>query len=166
VRRQVKTARLVHQNILRPLKALLVQGISPGRLAASMACGMIIGVFPLVGTTTAISTMLAIALRLNLLTVQLGNWLMLPVQVALIPPFLMAGERIFGTGMESGVARAASLMREDFMLALQVMSRTVIHAAFAWALFAPFAFLAAFALLLPAFRRLGDTGGRTLPNGE
>ncbi|HOJ13289.1 MAG TPA: DUF2062 domain-containing protein [Deltaproteobacteria bacterium] len=153
--------RLVHTHVVAPLKALLNQGITPGRLAASMACGITVGVSPLVGTTTAFCTMLALALRMNLLAIQLGNWLALPVQLALIAPFLMMGNRLFGDGRHHDWASLALLVREDAMLAVQAASRMVIHGALAWALCAPAVFAALFALLLPAFRMLGGLNQRS-----
>ncbi|HOS97308.1 MAG TPA: DUF2062 domain-containing protein, partial [Deltaproteobacteria bacterium] len=64
----------IHKYLINPLGALLAQGITPSRLALSLASGVTIGIFPIVGTTTAICTMAAIAFRMNLLVIQLGNW--------------------------------------------------------------------------------------------
>lgn len=136
--------------------ALLRQGISPARLALSMASGLTIGIFPIVGTTTAICTMAAIGLRMNLLVIQLGNWLIYPLQLILVVPFLIMGERIFGSTSTLDPSYVAELLRTDVLLAVQTVSRVIIHGAFAWALCAPLIFLTLYAVLLPLFRILGS----------
>lgn len=136
--------------------ALLRQGISPARLALSMASGLTIGIFPIVGTTTAICTMAAIGLRMNLLVIQLGNWIIYPLQLILVVPFLIMGERIFGSTSNLDPSYVAELLRTDVLLAVQTVSRVIIHGAFAWALCAPLIFLTLYAVLLPLFRILGS----------
>lgn len=154
----------LRQYILNPLSSLLVQGITPARIAASMAAGITIGLFPIVGTTTAICTIAAIMFRMNLLVIQLGNWIVYPLQFALIVPFLILGEKIFGTGSHLAPAQVAALMRTDILLAVQTVSRMIIHAAIAWALCAPLVFLLVYAVLLPVFRgmhaRISDSRPR------
>ncbi len=142
--------------IIAPLTALLRQGITPARLALSMASGLTIGIFPIVGTTTAICTMAAIVLRMNLLVIQLGNWLIYPLQLILVVPFLIMGERIFGSTSNLDPSYVAELLRTDVLLAVQTVSRVIMHGAFAWALCAPLIFLTLYAVLLPLFRLLGS----------
>lgn len=149
--------------ITAPLTALLRQGITPARLALSMASGLTIGIFPIVGTTTAICTMLAIVLRMNLLVIQLGNWLIYPLQLVLVVPFLIMGERIFGSPSNLDPSHVAELLRTDVLLAIQTVSRVIIHGAFAWALCAPLIFLTIYAVLLPLFRLLGSRVETTVP---
>lgn len=121
-----------------------------------MASGLTIGIFPIVGTTTAICTMAAIGLRMNLLVIQLGNWLIYPLQLILVVPFLIMGERIFGSTSTLDPSYVAELLRTDVLLAVQTVSRVIMHGAFAWALCAPLIFLTLYAVLLPLFRILGS----------
>jgi uncharacterized protein (DUF2062 family) len=146
----------VAKYLISPLRALLKQGITPARLALSMASGLTIGLFPIVGTTTAICTMLAIGLRMNLLVIQLGNWLIYPLQLILVVPFLIMGEHIFGSTTNLDPSYVAELLRTDILLAVQTVSRMILHGAFAWALCAPLIFLSIYAVLLPLFRIMGS----------
>jgi len=152
---------MVHAYVVRPLSGLLRQGITPERLAVSISCGITVGICPLVGTTTAACTMLAILLRLNLLAMQLGNWLVWPVQIALVVPFLVMGDRLFGPGRLVNIERIAALLRDDALLALQTVSRVVIHAAAAWAVCAPFVFVVLYGSFVFVFRRMK---GRPYPS--
>lgn len=78
------------------LAQALKQGITPRKLALTCALGAVIGTFPLFGTTTAICFAIAIPLRLNIAIIQLVNYLLAPLQIVLILPFIKAGTSVFG----------------------------------------------------------------------
>ncbi len=140
--------------IITPITALMRQGLTPQILALSMAGGIIIGTFPLVGTTTAICTMVAIVFRMNLLVAQLGNWLVYPLQLLLIVPFIIMGEHLFGSPSTLDPSHLVTLLRTDLWTTLHLFSKMIIHATAAWALCAPLAFAAVYAVLYPLFRHL------------
>jgi uncharacterized protein (DUF2062 family) len=73
-------------------------GATPEKLAWSIALGLVVGVNPLLGSTTLVSLALAAIFRLNLAASQLANHLMYPVELVLLIPFLTWGARIFRTG--------------------------------------------------------------------
>ena len=72
----------------------LSQGISPLRLALTLALGFAIGCIPVVGIPTVLCAALALALRLNLPAIQAANYVAMPLQLALIVPFVRLGGRI------------------------------------------------------------------------
>lgn len=72
----------------------LLQGISPERLAITLALGFVLGFIPVVGLPTALCAVLAVALRLNLPAIQAANYVAMPFQIALIVPFVRMGGRI------------------------------------------------------------------------
>jgi uncharacterized protein (DUF2062 family) len=69
----------------------LSQGMSPRRLALTFALGFAIGCIPVVGIPTLICAALALALRLNLPAIQAANYAAMPLQLALIVPFVRMG---------------------------------------------------------------------------
>jgi len=69
----------------------LRQGVSPRRLALTLALGFAIGCIPVVGAPTAVCALLAVGLRLNLPAIQAANYAAMPLQVALIVPFVRLG---------------------------------------------------------------------------
>jgi uncharacterized protein (DUF2062 family) len=69
----------------------LSQGISPRRLALTLALGFAVGCIPLVGLPTVLCAALALALRLNLPAIQVANYVAMPLQLALIVPFVRLG---------------------------------------------------------------------------
>ena len=69
----------------------LSQGISPRSLALTLALGFAIGCIPLIGIPTLLCATLALALRLNQPAIQAANYLAMPLQLALIVPFVRLG---------------------------------------------------------------------------
>ncbi|MGD0548488.1 MAG: DUF2062 domain-containing protein, partial [Terracidiphilus sp.] len=57
----------------------LRQGISPRRLALTLALGFAIGCIPVVGIPTLVCAALALALRLNLPAIQAANYVVMPL---------------------------------------------------------------------------------------
>jgi uncharacterized protein (DUF2062 family) len=73
----------------------LRQGISPQRLALTLALGFAIGCIPVFGIPTALCLLIALGLRLNIPAIQLANYAAMPLQVALIFPFVRLGGWMF-----------------------------------------------------------------------
>ena len=79
-------------------EAWLRQGISPRRLALTLALGFAIGCLPVVGVPTALCLVVALGLRLNIPAIQAANYAAMPLQVALIFPFVRLGRWLFSSG--------------------------------------------------------------------
>lgn len=73
----------------------LREGISPQRLALTLALGFAIGCIPVIGIPTALCLVVALGLRLNIPAIQAANYAAMPLQVALIFPFLRLGAWMF-----------------------------------------------------------------------
>lgn len=69
----------------------LSQGISPQRLALTLALGFAVGCIPVVGIPTVLCAGLALALKLNFPAIQAANYAAMPLQLALIVPFVKLG---------------------------------------------------------------------------
>jgi uncharacterized protein (DUF2062 family) len=80
-----------------PVVGLLKHGADPDRLAWSLALGVVIGINPLLGSTTLAVLALAAIFRLNLVASQVGNHAMYPMQLLLFPVFIKLGSMVFGT---------------------------------------------------------------------
>jgi uncharacterized protein (DUF2062 family) len=80
-----------------PILALLRMGATPRSLAWSIAAGLLIGINPLVGTTTLLCLAAAFLFRLNLVASQIANHAMFPVELALLIPFIRLGSFVFHT---------------------------------------------------------------------
>ena len=73
---------------------LLKQGLSPVKLALVIALGMTLSVFPVLGTTTLICTLVALLFHLNLPAIQFSNYAAFPLPIILFFPFLKLGKGV------------------------------------------------------------------------
>lgn len=78
-----------------PLVAQLKQGITPEKLALTLALGVVLGSFPILGAATLLCTVVAAVLRLNQPVIQVVNQAVYPLQLALLIPHYRAGEWLF-----------------------------------------------------------------------
>ena len=83
--------------ILGPLLRLLKRGVTPRRLAWSLALGIVIGINPSVGITTVLVIMLAWVFGLNQIASQLGAYAVTPLHLLLFIPFIELGVHLFHT---------------------------------------------------------------------
>ncbi len=117
------------------LASWLQQGISPERLALTLALGVAIGCIPVVGVTTALCMVAALTLRLNFPVIQAANWASMPLQVILIVPFVRLGGRLFGFGSGRAIQAGTLLHTPPLALVSQVGGMAG-HALLAWLLIA------------------------------
>lgn len=113
----------------------LRQGISPRRLALTLALGFAIGCVPVVGIPTLICAGLAIALRLNLPAIQAANYAAMPLQLLLVVPFVRLGGWLFSVG-PIRAAQAAALLHTPPTQVLTQLAGLFGHALLAWLLIA------------------------------
>jgi uncharacterized protein (DUF2062 family) len=109
----------------------LSQGISPRRLALTLALGFAIGCFPVVGIPTALCALLALALRLNLPAIQAANYLVMPLQFVLIVPFVRLGGWLLASGPNQ-VTKAGGLLHASPINVLLGLGGLAGHAMLAW----------------------------------
>jgi uncharacterized protein (DUF2062 family) len=83
----------------------LGQGISPRRLAVTLALGFAVGCIPVVGIPTVLCAGIALALRLNLPAIQVANYAAMPLQLALIVPFVRFGRWMVSSPVSAHPAR-------------------------------------------------------------
>lgn len=128
----------LERRLVMPLLALLRQGVTPSRLALSVALGVSIGLVPVLGVSTALCGLAALALRLNQPAIQLVNYLLTPLQLLLIIPQLRLGEWLvqappFPITLESGLA----LLSDGVLNAVRTLAPAIGHATLGWLALAP-----------------------------
>jgi uncharacterized protein (DUF2062 family) len=113
----------------------LRQGISPRRLALTLAIGFAVGCIPVIGVPTFLCALLAVALRLNLPAIQVANYAAMPFQLALIVPFVRLGGRLVSSGPRPAFGPVA-LMRLSPEVIMSQMTGMAGQALLAWLLLA------------------------------
>jgi uncharacterized protein (DUF2062 family) len=143
------------RRIARPIVELLRQGVTPEKMALSLALGVALGVFPVLGTTTALCALAALILRLNLPAIQIVNYFVYPLQIALLIPFFRAGEELFGAPhLPLSITQILAMVHASLWSATRFLWTTIWHAAAAWCLIAPLCVGLAYVILVPLLRRV------------
>jgi uncharacterized protein (DUF2062 family) len=147
-----------------PVVSLLAQGLSPETLALSLAVGVVLGLFPIIGATTALCVLAGSAFRLNHAAVQLANYLVYPLQLPLILAFVRLGEGLVRAPPVTFEPRVlVRHFQEDAPRFLREFALTGLHGILGWSLVAPPLLLALVLLLRPPLRRLDAALRRRAP---
>jgi uncharacterized protein (DUF2062 family) len=124
--------------IANTLSDFLHQGITPEKLAFSIAIGIGIGIFPLFGLATLFCTLAAIVCRLNLRPVQIANYVAFPLQILLFSPQVRLGEKMFATKpFPLYPPQVVDMLHRDMFRTLNGLGHAAGHALAAWMLIAP-----------------------------
>ena len=143
------------RNIINPVVKLLRQGISPEKIALGMAVGIVIGIFPVIGSTTLLCTIAALVLRLNLPAVQLVNYLAYPLQIALLIPFFQFGAWLFGVDpLPLSASQLISMFKTDLWDTIGQLWDTTLRAIVAWSLICMPTVAGLYLLLRPLLNRI------------
>ncbi|GAB4342708.1 MAG: hypothetical protein OHK0038_22660 [Flammeovirgaceae bacterium] len=119
--------------------ALLKQGVTPHKLALTLALGTVLGNFPVFGMTTFLCTAVAFALKLNLPAIHLVNYLMYPIQLSLVIPFVQIGSWIIGSKEPTiTLAEVQSILDKDWTTAAALLWKIIVQAIIGWLVVAPF----------------------------
>ncbi len=146
------------RTLVTPLINFLKQGLSPEKLALCVALGVVLGIFPMLGSTTLLCTGAALLLRLNMPAIQLINYFAYPVQLMLFIPFIRAGELLFNQPpIPLDLALIFSMLETDMLGAIQSLWWTNFRGMVVWAMIAAPLGFGVYYLLVPLFIRLSPS---------
>jgi uncharacterized protein (DUF2062 family) len=130
-------------------------GLTPHEIALTFAVGLCLSVPPVLGTTTILCAVAAVALRLNQPLIQAVNFLAYPLQLALLVPFLRAGEWLFREPRTPlSPARIVAMARADLPGTIASLWTVSWHGAVVWAVASLPAGLLIYLAVKPAIGRL------------
>jgi uncharacterized protein (DUF2062 family) len=150
--------------VVDPITAQLTQGLTPERLALTVALGVAAGLFPVLGTTRLVCLALGTALRLNQPALQAVNYACTPLQLPFIFFALHTGHRVFGQGEIS--LNPATMLHEfwaDPLQFTQAYGRLALQGIVVWAALAVPLVAMTYRLTLPALRRAATLLPRSTP---
>jgi len=140
--------------------AQLRQGITPEKIALTVAMGLTLGLFPILGSTTLLCFLAGLLLKLNQPIIQLVNYVVYPLQVGGIYFFIRVGEWLTRTPpLQFSIAGLIQQFRAAPLHFFQQFGMTALRGVLAWTVMAPFAAAAIYFLLLPLLRRLARLRG-------
>jgi hypothetical protein len=148
----------LRRKIVNPVLDLLRQGITPEKIALSIALGVTLGVTPVLGSTSLLCFLAAVLFRLNLPAIQSVNYLVYPLQFVLLVPFIRIGEWIFAAQpVRITPGEIVGLIRADVWNTISTLWTSTMHALAAWLALGSVASLVIYAVLTPLLRRLGQS---------
>jgi uncharacterized protein (DUF2062 family) len=137
-----------------PILDLLRQGVTPEKIALSVALGAALGVIPALGWSTTLCAIAAIVLRLNLPAIQIVNYFVYPAQIALLVPFFRWGEKLFrAQHFPISVPQIYGLFHAGAWIAIKLLWTTIWHAIVVWGMMAPVFIGLLYVILMPLLRR-------------
>lgn len=135
--------------------AQLTQGVSPEKIALTLALGSMLAVFPILGATTALCFIAGVSLKLNQPIIQLVNWLVWPLQIVFIPIFVRMGEWIVrAKPVPFSVPELLEKFRASPGKFMQEFGMTGVHGIIAWSVAAVILIPLLYFCFLPALRKL------------
>jgi uncharacterized protein (DUF2062 family) len=141
--------------VLDPIVAQLTQGLTPEKIALTIAIGGSIAMFPILGTTTILCLIVGVFMKLNQPIIQAVNYACTPIHLTFIYYSFRWGERLFGvehTRLELRVMRR--LLVDHPLQFVHDYWTTAFHAIVVWAILVPFWAVGVYHLVLPALRKL------------
>ena len=140
---------------LKPFIQLLRQGVSPEKIALTIALGIILGVTPVLGSTLLLCVLAANVLRLNLPAIQFVNGVVYPLQFLLLIPFYRLGAWMFGADASTiSLQGVVALIRTGVGHAVRTLWVVTMHAMVAWLALGAVASAILYGVLVPVLRQL------------
>ena len=136
-----------------PITKQLTQGVTPPKIALSLAVGSALALFPILGTTTALCILAGITLGLNQPIIQSMNALCFFVYFPLMVVFIRLGDALTGAPSSSlNIPLMTSLFAHHPREFFREFGVTGLHAMLGWVVVAPFWIVLVYFLALPALR--------------
>ena len=143
------------ERVIALIVAQFTQGFTPQKIALTIALGLVLGIFPILGATTALCAIAGVWLKLNQPVIQLVNWLVSPLQLTLILGFVRIGEWLLRAQPVSfSVPELFRKFHESPAKFMQEFGLSGLHGIVAWLLIAPLLTALIYFLLLPPLKKL------------
>ena len=148
--------------VVKPIVMQFSQGVHPRKAAQAAAFGVTLGLFPILGSTTLLTLIVGVPLRLNQPILQVFRELTYPLHLATILLFIKAGESLFGVPHASlSLPRLVEQFTADPQQFLGEFGMRGGYAICAWALIAPLLFALVYFITWPLGNRVAARLART-----
>ncbi|WP_029919868.1 DUF2062 domain-containing protein [Nevskia soli] len=140
------------------------QGITPEKIALTVALGCVLATFPILGSTTLLCTAAALWLRLNQPIIQLANYLCYPLQILLLIPLYRAGEWLGAPHLALSIPQLMERFRAGPLQFIADFAGIALGGVGIWCLAAPPVGAALYFILRPPLRLLAIRSRRNAGN--
>jgi uncharacterized protein (DUF2062 family) len=145
------------ERVIGLILAQFIQGFTPRKITLTIALGLNLGLFPILGATTALCAIAGFCLKLNQPVIQLVNYLASPLQLAMILVFVRSGEWLVRAPRVSfSIPELFRKFHESPAKFFREFGLTGLHGIIAWLIIAPFLTALVYFLLLPLIKKLAN----------
>ena len=143
------------RRVLDVIVAQLKQGISPQKVSLTIALGITLGLFPIVGATTLLCLVFGLWFKLNQPIIQMVNYLMSALQLVMILFFVRIGEFVVrATPVSFSIPELFRKFHESPMEFMRQFGMTGVHGIIGWLLIAPELTAVLYFSFLPLLKKL------------
>ena len=112
---------------------MLTYGMSPSKIALTLTFGLMFGTIPILGITTVLLAVIALFFRLNMVMIQMANFLIYPLQLFLYLPFLRLGSMLVAKeSMYLSWVTLKEILQSGWLNALTELGSIHVWAVIAW----------------------------------
>jgi uncharacterized protein (DUF2062 family) len=140
--------RQIASPVMKRLQVVLSCGLSPQKLALTLCIGSALGILPLLWGTSLICILVAHLFKLNHIALQSVNYLLYPLQLALLVPFLKLGTWLFPWGAPLPAHILSTLIHNPGMFSLKIFAGITLKSVAAWLVTAVPAVLLIYGILM------------------
>src|ERR1700689_5282532 len=154
-----------HHRVRGVILTQLRQGITAEKISLTLAIGLVLGLFPIFGTTSALCVLAGLWLKLNQAMIQLVNWFAAPLQLPGIYLFVRIGEWLTHSApVQFSIPGLVQQFRASPLQFLRLFGMTGLRAGLAVVMIAPLIAGVVYVALLAPPRRMARL--RQGANGE
>jgi hypothetical protein len=125
--------KLLEEKVLKPIRGLLSQGVTPKKMSQAVAVGFVLGMTPMLGVSTPLAVVVAAVFKLNQVAIQVANWAAYPAQIIMFIPFIRVGEWVFGLEPAAiNPSDIATMFSDDFQASVQHYGQSLLAGWFSW----------------------------------
>lgn len=141
--------------LIAPVVKQLTLGTTPEKIAWTISLGVVLGVFPIMGSTTLVCLLVGWLFRLNQPVLHVFKTLVYPFHLALILVFIRLGECLYGVPLISfSIPQLLARFKADPVQFARDFGMAAWHGVSAWLLIAPVAAILIKVAVLPVLRQL------------
>ncbi|MEP2776618.1 MAG: DUF2062 domain-containing protein [Luteolibacter sp.] len=150
--------------IVNPLIDQLTRGVTPEKLSWTIALGLTLGIFPIMGSTSLVCFIAGYFFKLNQVILHLFKSLTYPLHLALILVFIRLGQHLNGVPpIPYSVPQLMTRFKDDPAQFARDFGIAALHGIEAWAIAATILIPAAYFISLPLLRKLLPEKSPTTP---
>lgn len=143
------------RRVLGVIVGQLRQGITPEKISLTIALGVTLGIFPILGATTMLCFVAGLWLNLNQPIIQMVNYLVYALQLVMILVFVRAGEFVVRAAPVSfSIPELFRKFHESPREFFREFGITGVHGIIGWLLAAPLVAGLLYFILLPLMKKL------------